>query len=501
MAIDALRDGFVSLCFDASANSIATSKCRVVIEGQFTSGTTVITADTLIKVASSRDIEAKFGIGSVLSESLKVAMSCCGNDSIEIFALARPAGAGSVAAQYTLTVAGLATTAGRVDIYWGNSIYNISVAVAIGATPTVVAAAIVAAAPAGFPYTMAAVAGVITLTARNAGVVGNFLVPSVNWHGRSNYLPAGLTFVTANPVVGVGAPAALNYTTALGECCVCCYALLHSGASEAALIAYLDSSWACTSPQCFGHGYVYNAGSLGAILATDSNSATVSRLAHGVGDPNFPWLKTAAYAALSCCTTDVNPELSIQGPTYGVLECVRHPESCTQSFTFAEQTQLRDAGFVVTVPASNGQGDLTSPMITNDVTNSRFDSQGAANLTFQATSSRRLATQTATAIANQLQAFNGLGYYSSGTALRSGTKGTNKRMILGAMRAWAKTQVGILFSQFDNLDTDLTFTDDFETAAKCQGIPGKLAMNLIYRPPVRIKAITVNAVPKILTNC
>jgi hypothetical protein len=69
------------------------------------------------------------------------------------------------------------------------------------------------------------------------------------------------------------------------------------------------------------------------------------------------------------------------------------------------------------------------------------------------------------------------------------------------MRAWAKSEVGNLFSEFEDLDADLTFTDDFETASKCAGIPGKLAMNLVYRPPVRIVGVTVNAVPQLLNNC
>lgn len=34
MAIDALRDGFVRLCFDPSLN-VAGTRCRVVLEGQY----------------------------------------------------------------------------------------------------------------------------------------------------------------------------------------------------------------------------------------------------------------------------------------------------------------------------------------------------------------------------------------------------------------------------------------------------------------------------------
>ena len=80
-------------------------------------------------------------------------------------------------------------------------------------------------------------------------------------------------------------------------------------------------------------------------------------------------------------------------------------------------------------------------------------------------------------------------------------RGTNPRMILGQFRAWAKSQVGYLFSEFDNIDKDIQLKTDFEIAPKCQGIPGKLWIDFIYRPPVRISTIIINAQPALLSNC
>lgn len=501
MSLNSLRDGFVRLCFDPSANILGT-KCRMVLEGQYYDGGAGIATDVLTKVTSTRDIDAQFGAGSVLAESLKKAVSCCGNDAVEIYALPRADDGAGVAAEYTLTVAGPSTSAGRVDIYWGDGGYNISTAIASSLTAVQIATAVAAAVPADFPYTATAVGAVITLVARNKGTVGNYLVPQINWHGRNNYMPEGVSITTAQTVVGSGDPAPLDYSAILGECCVCAYAMLYGDADwQNGVIAYLDDAWSCDKPQCFGHGYTYNAGSLGQILAQDTNSATVSRMAHCDTDANFPWLKVAAYAAKSACLSVDNPEISINGPDLGVLDCVTQPEACGNCFTFDEQNQLRDSGFVVTVPVAGGQGALTSPMVTNDITNNRYDAEGRENLTFRDVSARRLATVTATEVAKKLQEFNGLGYFTANTAIREGVKGTNSRIMLGQMRAWAKSQVGGLFSEFDNLDTDLTITDDFETAPRCQGIPGKLRMNLTYRPPVRIQQIVVSAKPKLMSNC
>jgi phage tail sheath gpL-like len=507
MAIDALRDGYVRLCFDPSLN-VRGTQCRVVLEGQYippVAPATLVPADKLIKVTSLRNVDAQFGAGSVLAEALKVAFDCCGNSAVEIFALPREDAGDAVKAAYTATITGPATSDGRVEIAWGDGRYAIDFRVTEGQTATQIAAALVAAIVAqapGFPYTAVAAAGVVTLTAKNGGTVGNFLNPEYNWRRLNNYAPEGVAIAFAQTVVGDVNPPALNLSAVLGECCVCCYGLLSDDeALQNALIAYLEDAWDCSKPQCFGHGYTYDAGSLGQILAKDTNSGVLSRVATCEDTPFFPWLSVAGYTLSSCCQTVDNPELSIQGPNYGVIECVTFPASCTQCFTFDEQEQLRESGFVVTVPLAGGEGYMTSPMITNDITNQRYDEEGRENLTFRDVSSRRLAADTAEQFAKELQKFNGLGFYTKNTTLKPGTKGTTPRLMQGALRSWLKSQVGILFSEFDDLDKDFTLQTDFQVAPKCRGVPGKVHVNLVYRPPVRLSNVVVNMQPKLLDNC
>lgn len=503
MSIDALRDGFVKLCFDPSLN-VYKGKCRILLEGQFFdpgSGCDVV-PDKVMRVASLRQVDCQFGAGSVLAEALKVAFGCCGNNANEIWVIPREDAATAVKATYTMTFTGPASTDGRIDIYWGDSRYNISVRITEGMTATQIAAAVLAALPAGFPYTGAAAAGVITLTAKNGGTVGNFLNPQINWHGRLDYFPEGVNVAMAQTVVGSVDPAPLNYQAVLGECCYCCGAALYgNNAWQDGLIAYFADAWSCAKPQCFGHLYSYAAGSLGQVLSQFRNSDVLSLLAHCPTDPIFPWLKVAAYAAKSCCSTVDNPEINVQGPVYGVLDCVRMPESCAQCFTYDEQVQLKDNGFVVTVPLSGGQGSLTSPEVANDVTNGLYDEEGRPNATFRDVSSKRLAAATAVELATQLQTFNGLGLFTKQTDIRAGVRGTNPRLMLGAIRAWAKSQVGELFSEFDNIDTDITLQTDFEVAPQCQGKPDLLYLNMVYRPPVRVGQIITNLQPKLLDNC
>lgn len=504
MAIDSLRDGFVRLCFDPSLNAYR-GKCRILLEGQVApdeDSPCAITLDQPMRIASARQLDCQFGAGSVLAESLKVAFGCCPNNANEIWAIPRADADDATKAAYTMTLTGTVTEDGRIDIYWIDARYNISVRAVAGETPTQVAANIVAAIPDGFPYTAAAVAGVITLTAVNGGTVGNFLNPQINWHGRLDYFPVGVNIAMAQTVVGAGDPEPLDYATVLGECCYCCVGMLYGdNAWQDGMIAYLDSAWSCDKPQCFGQGYTYASGSLGQILSQFRNKATVSILAHCPTDPHAPWLKVAAYAAKSCCTTVDNPEISIQGPEFGVLECLLAPESCSNCFTYDEQVQLRENGFVVTVPLTGGQGALSSPEITNDITNWLYDAEGRPNATFRDTNSRRLAASTANSLAIKLQSFNGLGLFTKNTDIRPGVRGTNPRLMLGDIRAWAKQNIGVLFSEFDDIDRDIVLQTSFEVDPKCQGNPNKLYLTMVYSPPVRVGEIAVNLQPKLLSNC
>ena len=502
MAQDVLADGFVRLCIDTSLN-VYGEGCRVLVEGQMDTAVGTATPDTLVRVQTSRDVETQFGPGSVLAETLAL-MFETGASAIDIYAIPRADPAGATAAVYTTTITGPATSDGRIEVFMLDGRYAIDFRVANGATAINIAASFVAEVPTDFPY--AAVDngdGTITWTAKSGvrGTVGNFMSFRWNWRGLQTYPPTGVTMTHVLTTAGTGDLTGVDYSI-LGQCCYSCVALLSSSeAAQEALQAYLDGAWSCDSPQCFGHGYTYNDGTLGQILARGTNAATLSRVAVNNKTMSPPWFLVGAYAALSCASTCDAPELSVQGQNYGVLEKLNIPESCVEMWTFDEVTQLKTAGFVVTGPLAGGTGSYTSPYVYNDVTNWLYDEKGRPNATFRDVNSRRLATATAIAIATQAQTYSGLGLFTKNTTIKAGVFGTNPRLMLADIRAWAKDNIGVLFSEFDDINSDITLKTDFDVAAKCQGKPGKLHLNFRYQPPVRVEDMTVNMVPKLLSNC
>ena len=67
MAQEPLSDGFVSLCISTDANWYGKG-CRILVEGQMTSDG-IAKPNDIIEVTGTREIEKRFGVGSVLSET------------------------------------------------------------------------------------------------------------------------------------------------------------------------------------------------------------------------------------------------------------------------------------------------------------------------------------------------------------------------------------------------------------------------------------------------
>lgn len=498
MARDPFSDGFVQLCFDPSANWFGEGT-KVLIEGQMLGS--AVPANVIQPVTGDRDIDSNFGRGSVLAESLKYALAA-GKGQISLYALPRADAVGSVAAVYTLTVTGPATSDGRVTLYSGEAKYNIDVRIDAGDTADVIAALVQAEVHPDFPFTATVLGPVITFTAKNKGTVGNGLSFSYNWAARANYAPAGVSFALAQTVQGSGDPAPNDYASVIGDCYYDVYGLLSGNETwQEHLRDHIRDAWACDKPQNFGHGYVYNRGSLGQVLAAGDNSGELNRVAVPTSEVLFPYLIVADYAARSGISAQMNPELSIQGREYGLLSTLRKPQTCSTGWTWDEVENLQENAFVVYGPSSVGTGQLVNPFIYNDVTNFLYDDLGRANAWGRSASDRRLATSTAMAMATELQRYNGLALFTKNTAVREGIRGTNINLITADLRAWATSQIGILFSEFENMDEDIRVETDAQIKPPCVGKPGTLHVFMRYRPPVRIDRIYTTLRPELLDNC
>jgi phage tail sheath gpL-like len=509
MAQDSLRDGFVQLCIDPSLN-FYDGKCRVLIEGQmaadFGDGDAPATPDVVMALTSNRDLSEKFGAQSQIAAMIDMAFCICPSN-IELYVLPRDPGDGAgTFAVWTLTVSAAPTAPGILDLFVQDGDNSISVPLQAGMTVTEVRDAILAEFTdlgGNLPFILASSdTDAITFTATAAGLVGNDLVFIENWRGRTDTFPTGLVLDFENVAATENTTLVGDRITELGDCCYSCIISSYADSTnQGDWAAYIDSAWDCSKPQCFGHVYLHTLGTLGQQLADWTNTGGISRYAHHTGDAGPGWMRATAYGVLSCCTACDNPELNIQGRSAGVLNCIRVPGDCSAGWPYQDRVDLMANGFVVMGPVGSTAGQYTYPYVYNDVTQYLYDDLGRANETFRDASSRRLATATAIALAERLSEFSSLGLFTKNTTIKQGTFGTNPRMMLASIRAWAKDRVGELFSEFEDIDRDISLLSDLDIAPACTGQPGKMYLAIQYAPPVRIKKVVTQLKPKLLTNC
>lgn len=124
------------------------------------------------RVYSTADAATYFGRGSLAHRMVMAALKA--NPYLDLTVCALDDGAGA-AATGTITFVNAATGSGTVKLYIGNELVEIAIASgdAIGAIATALAAAVNDAAD--LPVTAGAALGVVTLTARNKGLIANQL--------------------------------------------------------------------------------------------------------------------------------------------------------------------------------------------------------------------------------------------------------------------------------------------------------------------------------------
>lgn len=186
-----------------------------------------------------------------------------------VIAVSEPVGN---AAKGTVTLTGNAQASGTLNLYIGA--VQVQAAVVTGDAPEDVAATLAAVvnASADLPVTAAAVAGVVTLTARHKGLTGNDIPLTLNYHGTvgSENTPDGVNVVIGAMAGGTGSPSLGAAVAAMGDEP---FDYIGTPFSDTASLATLalemnDSSgrWSYAR-QLYGHVYTAKIGTLSDLVA------------------------------------------------------------------------------------------------------------------------------------------------------------------------------------------------------------------------------------------
>lgn len=306
------------------------------------------------------------GAGSVLHAMHKAYRN---NDTFgEIWCLPLQVATGAVAAG-SITITGAATGSGVLTLYIAGQ--RVQVAVVSGDALATVATAVAAAinAKSALPVKATVAAGVVTLTAKFKGLLGNDITLQLNRLGTAGgeSTPLGLAVALVAPTGGAGTPELEGALAALGD--EAFEFIGHPFTDTASLNTLRDwmndttGRWAW-SKQIYGHCYSAKRGQLGELVAFGTARNDQHATVHGF-EPLVPqpaWEVAAAWLARTAVFIGADPARPTQT---GVLTGIDAPPPGT-GFLLDERQALLTSG-VATAYVEGGQYRIERAITTYQV--------------------------------------------------------------------------------------------------------------------------------------
>lgn len=320
---------------------------RVLIIGQkLAAGTAPQLVPQRVNAEAQADL--LFGKGSIAARAYAAFRKA--DRSSECYVVGMTDLVGGTQATSTITVTGPATAAGTIALMIAGQ--RVAVGVANASIADTVAAAIAAAVNANtsLPVTAAAVAAVVTLTARHKGTAGNDIDVRHSYY-QGEALPAGIALAFAAVTPGAGDPDYAPLWPALGEVDYRTIILAHHSAAVLASVeAELASRW---GPQRMQESFCWTAkrGDLAALIAfgPTRNSELVSDIGTGLS-PTPPWEWAGAYGGIGGYYTAIDPARPLNTLTLpGVL-----PPAPAARLARADREALLNAGVATYNVGSDG---------------------------------------------------------------------------------------------------------------------------------------------------
>lgn len=329
---------------DNSMANTATSTLRRLIVGQVNDDAVDADIGRLVLVSRTSQAIAIGGAGSMLAAMHKLHRDI--DVAGEVWCLPLKVDTGT-AAKATVTVTGAATQAGLLNLYVAGKRVRAIVPELTTATAAAAALATAINEAIDLPVTAAAVEGVVTLTCKFKGELGNDIALSLNRLGRVNgeMTPDGLTVTVGAMATGVGTPDMAVALAALGDEP---FEFITQPWSDAATLddwrdVMNDSSgrWSWAK-QLYGHVYSAKRGTLGQLVAAGRlrNDPHVSIGGMETSIPQPVWEVAAQFGARTAVFISADPARPTQsGALLGI-----DPAPASDRFLLDEAQALLGSG-------------------------------------------------------------------------------------------------------------------------------------------------------------
>jgi phage tail sheath gpL-like len=311
------------LALDNTGANTASAARRVLLVGQMLPNGTGTSGVAEISGGVS-DAVAKYGEGSQCHIMVRDYRKIDSTGEVWVLPLQDDAAAQAAAGSFTLT--GTATSSGTLPLYIADQL--VAVGVSAGDTAATVATNVVTAAKAvtGLPVSVAAAAGVITVTALNKGLAGSGIQLGVAVLGTAGgqSVPSGLSVAVVQLAGGTQNPTGL--ATALAALGTRVYDLVgHPYTDTASLTAFkelFDNSIGRWAPmeQLYGHHITALRGTYGEAttfgLTQNDPHGTVMPISDS---PSSPMSWAAQLTAVTAVSMRENPALPVRGLALTVM--------------------------------------------------------------------------------------------------------------------------------------------------------------------------------------
>lgn len=343
----------------------------VLIAQRLAAGTVAALIPTRLSTASQA--ATFFGRGSQLAHMAEAYFRQ--GRGLETWAIAIDDPGASVAATGTFTFAGTSTAAGAVSLLIGGRRVDVAVAAATAAAAVATAAAAAINANLDLAVTATAATNVVTVTARNKGLLGNDIRLEHSWF-TGEALPAGITCTVVQMASGSNNfPLLQPALDAAGDIWFTDWIVPHTETvSIAALEAKLAGAFGPLAMRD-GHAWTAVAGTFATLTTygVSRNSAQVSALGVRSTSPTPPLEWISAFAAVCIAALAIDPARPVQ--TLQPIGLLAPP--IAGRFTLDERNQLLGSGI-----STFRTGDDGSIFVERMVTTYRTNPLGAADTSY-----------------------------------------------------------------------------------------------------------------------
>ncbi len=311
-------------------------------------GTGTATAGQLYQLTRPEQGTALFGAGSV-GEAMAKAFKAA-NKTSDVYAIAIGDDAGGQAAAGTFTFGGPASSAGTIALYVAGQRVRVAVANEATAAQMATAAAAALNAVPDLAVTAAAVAEVVTVTAKHKGEVGNAIHLAVNAR-IDDAMPAGASCAVVAMTGGTTNPDVQTLLDAIAaEWFTDIVVPWTDNTNLAALAADLATRYEALGKQD-AHAYVGGRGTFGALTTVGgiTNSPHISIIG-AKNSPTPPWAWAASLAGIATHHLAADPARQLRGLA---LPGVSAPGAADR-WTETEQDLLLKAGVSTFTVSADG---------------------------------------------------------------------------------------------------------------------------------------------------